>query len=357
MKVASAATLAIIASGEYLKVELWQVSLNAGAGPNYYYTAGDVPLTFAGHTYVRGLTFVRDRIEQNAGFQVGTHDLTVSPQLDLPGGQVQIAGGNFLPQCVQGVLDNAVWTLSKAFLAFPGSGNYYDQNGTLVYTAPALGNQIDTSPGLVPWWQGITDEVQCGRFSADITLSEATAILAKQMMPRNMIQAGCVHTFCDAGCTLHTGQNTYSGTVATVPAGQPNQITTNLNTSSYPDHYFDQGILTFTSGPLSGVQYTIQTSFESSGLITTVIPFPQSPVVGSTFTALVGCNKSQQMCASGKFKLPGGSYGSNILHYRGAPFVPNPETLYDGGAMSPTSGTVGSQGGGAGGSPYSGNSQ
>lgn len=337
VKVASAATLAIIAGGYYHKVELWQISLDGGSGDNYYFTAGDTPLTISGHTYQTGLTFVRDRIEQNAGFQVGTHDLTVSPQFDRPGGQVQIAGGYFLPLCAEGVFDNAIWTMSKGF-----------------FNIPAPGSQIDTSPGLVPWWQGITDEIQCGRFSADITLSEATAILAKQMMPRNMIQAGCVHTFCDAGCTLNKSQNTYSGTVSTVSGSQPNVITTNLTSSSYPDHYFDQGILTFTSGPLNGLQYTIQSSFRSAGQITTVIPFPQSPGVGSSFSALVGCNKSQGMCSSGKFKLTSGSYGSNILHFRGAPFVPNPETLYDGGAMSPTGGTIGSQGSGGAGSPYSG---
>ena len=60
------------------------------------------------------------------------------------------------------------------------------------------------------------------------------------------------------------------------------------------------------------------------------------------------------MCSSSKFKLPGGSFGSNILHYRGAPFVPNPETLYDGGTGSQTYASIGKQGTPIGGSTYTG---
>jgi hypothetical protein len=339
MKVASSATLAIIAGGYYLKLECWQITVpNPVSGPtNYYLIAGDVPLNIGGNVYQTGMTFVRDRLEQKAGFQVGTHDLTVSPQFDRPGGQLTFGGGTFLSQCRAGYFDNATWTLSKAF-----------------FNLPANGGQIDTSPGLVPWWQGITDEIQCGRFSADITLNEATSILAKQQMPRNMIQAGCVHTFCDAGCTLNASQNTYTGTVASVNPNQPNQITTSLSGTSYPDHFFDQGILSFTDGPLNGVQFTVQNSFSSAGRITTIIPFPTAPGVGNTLSILAGCAKTMSMCASGKFKLTSGSYGSNILHYRGAPFVPNPETLYDGNTQTNPTTTIGSQGSGGVGSPFTG---
>ena len=181
------------------------------------------------------------------------------------------------------------------------------------------------------------------RFSADIVLDEATAILANQQMPRNMIQAGCVHKFCDAGCTLLTTYNTYSSTINGAIGG--NTFTTNLAAATYADHFFDRGILSFTSGVLNGAQFTVQGSSHASTLVTltTILPFPSAPSAGDSFTVLAGCDKQFATCKSGKFKNSGGSV-DNSIHYRGAPFVPNPETLYDGGTGSQTYTSIGSQG-------------
>ena len=253
------------------------------------------------------------------------------PQFDLPGGPPLIAGGQFLSQCRAGVLDGATWTLSKGF-----------------FTVPAPGAQLDTSPGLVPWWAGVTDQINVGRSTADVTLDEATALLNIQM-PRNMIQAGCVHTFCDAGCTLLKSNNTYSGQVSSVTA--PNILV--MSPASYPAHYFDLGIMTFNSGVLNGASFTVSYS-ATGGIVATILPFPTAPAPGDTFTVLVGCDKSVATCSGGKFKLNSGAYGSNLIHYRGAPFVPNPETLYDGGTGSQTYTSIGAQGKPFAGSPFTG---
>lgn len=323
MKNASAATLAILAAGEYLKIEFWQITL--ANGTSYYFTSGEQPLLIGGNVYKGGLVFVRDQITQKCGVEVGSLDMTIEPQLDYPGGQPAIGGGTFLSQCRAGVFDNAVWLMSKGF-----------------FNVPTAGHQIDVTPGIVPWWAGITSEIQAGRFSADVTLDEATAILANQQMPRNMIQAGCVHRLFDVGCALNKSQNTYTGALTGSITG--NSAATNLTPASFVNGYFNLGIITFTSGVLNGASFTVSMSTSTGGVIKTIMPLPSAPSSGDTFSIVPGCDKTFGMCSSNKFKLPSGSFGSNAPHFRGAPFVPQPETLYDGGTGSQTLTSIGSQG-------------
>jgi uncharacterized phage protein (TIGR02218 family) len=333
MKTASTATQAIIESGFYLKIEFWKITLVGGT--SYYFTAGDIPLTVSGNTYKTGLIFVRDQITTKVGLKPSTLDLTVGVQFDNPGGQPQIAGGNFLAQCAAGILDGATWLMSKGF-----------------FNQPAPGQQIDTSPGLVPWWSGITNSIIAGRSSADITLDEATAYL-NVMMPRNMIQAGCVHTLFDAGCTVPKANNTYTGTISAVTGG--NALTLSSLASSFADHYFDQGIISFTSGVLSGVSFTVQSSAHASTLVTikTILPFPTAPSAGDSYSIIPGCDKTVGQCV-GKFRNSSNVVTSFLQFYRGCPFVPNPETLYDGGTGSQTYSSIGTQGRPGGGSSFSG---
>ncbi len=334
MKTASIATQNIITAGAYLKIELWNIAPLSGSAA--YFTSADTPITVSGNTYQTGLIFTRGAIDTKVGLKPSSLDLQVAVQFDNPGGQPQIAGGNFLSQCRAGILDGATWTLSKGF-----------------FTIPAVGAQLDTTPGLVPWWQGITNSIVAGRSMADVTLDEATAYL-NVMMPRNMIQAGCVHTFCDAGCTLSKANNTIAGTINS--AVTANGFTSSLLAATYADHTFDRGILTFTSGVLNGASFTVQSSAHASTLVTvqTILPFPTAPSNGDGISLLLGCDKSFAMCGSSKFFTAPATHGSNTAHYRGAPFVPNPETLYDGGTGSQTYTSIGAQGKPFAGSPFTG---
>lgn len=335
MKTFSSAAQAIITSGAYYKVELWQIT-PVGGSPQFY-TAGEIPLTVGGHVYQPGLIFVRGQITTKVGLKPSTLDLTVTPQFDYPGGPPLFAGGNFLTQAATGILDGATWLMSKGF-----------------FNPPTMAHAIDTSPGITPWWAGITDEIVAGRSTADVTLDEATAYLDEIQMPRNMVQIPCMWTLFDTGCTVPRAQNLYTGTISAVSG--TNGLTLSSLATSFPDHFFDQGIITFTSGPLNGVSMTTQSSAHSGTLVTvnTVRPFPQLPVAGNTYSIEPGCDKTQTMCKSGKFKNASGVPTSFILNFRGYPYVPNPETLYDGGTPQQGYSSPGSQGGGGAGSLFSG---
>jgi hypothetical protein len=351
MKTASTKTMNVIAAGNYLKYEFWAITLLNGT--TYYFTAGDValsvapatgPTTFgAANLYKTGFVFVRDKLTQKVGVEVSSLNLQIEPLFDAIGGQPQIAGGNFLSQCRAGVLDGATWLLSKGF-----------------FEMPIAGNNVDISPGIVAWWAGVTNNIVAGRFTATVSIDEFTVKLTNLQMPRNMIQAGCVHQLFDSACTVPKANNTYTGNVSFVSTAQPNQIATGsagpVAAENAFNGAFNQGVITFASGVLAGASFTVALSQTSMGVITyltTIMPFPRAPSIGDAFTIIPGCDKKFSTCKT-KFKNTSDVVVSFGLHYRGCPFVPNPETLYDGGAGPQTIPPIAAPGPPKSGSPASG---
>jgi hypothetical protein len=320
MKAAGAATLAILAAGQWVKFEFYKFVLPKVG--TFYFTDADASLTISGQTYLTGLTITRSAFTQRVGLAVQSVDLTIQPQADNPGAPVTLAGGGFLSQCRAGAFDGGIITVSKGF-----------------FNKPAAGTVLDVSPGIVPWFQGVVDQIHVGRFSVDLTVNDIVQLLNVQM-PRNILQSGCVHALFDAGCTLVKATFTTSGSIS-------GGITANsFNTGlTQANGYFDLGVITFTSGVLSGSSYAISTYLNASGNVKAVAPWAALPTAGDTFTIVPGCDKSQATC-SAKF--------SNLAHYRGAPYVPQPETLYDGGTASTSAPTLGGQRGQGAGSSFGG---
>jgi uncharacterized phage protein (TIGR02218 family) len=316
VKAASTATKNILAAGGYHKAELYTIVL-AGGATTLRFTTSQAPLTVGGQTYLTGLNIVRGSVTQKVGLEVQSLDLTVIPQGDNPAGPITIGGADFLAACLTGALDGARITMSKIFLA----------------------SWADTSPGTVPWFQGRVNEVSAGRLYADITVNSDTEIL-NVAMPRNILQTGCLHTLYDTGCTLSKASFQVSGATS----GTPTVLAFNTNLTQ-ADGYFELGTIKFTSGPNTGIERVVKKYLHTSGAISLIAPLPSVPGAGDTFTAAPGCDKLQATC-SGKF--------SNLSHFRGYPYVPVPETLYDGGAVSGAAPTLANQGGAATGSAFSG---
>lgn len=306
MKAASGATLAILATGQYLRADLYAITL--ATATTLYYTSSDAPLKVAGQAYSTGLTIKRGRLSQKAGLEVQTMNLEIAPQGDNPGGAPTIGGLSFLSACRAGLLDGARVLMSKCFLA----------------------SWSDTTPGAVPWFQGRIADVKCGRFAAPLTVNSDLELL-NISMPRNIVQTGCVHSLYDTGCTLSKATFQVSGTVSSLGA-TPNLINSGLTQA---DDYFSLGTITFTSGVLNGRSFTVRRSANSGGAVLAVMPLT-GVAPGDTFTIAPGCDKAQATCSS-KF--------SNLAHYRGYPYVPVPETLYDGGTQVGDVPTLGGQGG------------
>ena len=79
--------------------------------------------------------------------------------------------------------------------------------------------------------------------------------------------------------------------------------------------YFTRGYILFTSGALNAIKRTVKGW--QPGLVSVFNPLPAVPAVGDTFMIYPGCDHTQATCSS-KF--------GNVVHFRGFPYVPVPET-------------------------------
>jgi uncharacterized phage protein (TIGR02218 family) len=300
MKSASAATLAILATGQYFKFEFYDITLASGTVLRF--TNADASIKVGGNTYLTGLTLKRTGAKQKVGLGVQEMVINASPQSDNPAGAVMVAGYPFLQAVNVGVFDGARVLFSKGF-----------------FNPPVLG-VLDTTPGLVAWTQGKISNAVATRSAARLTVADDTQLL-NTAMPRNLLQTGCVHTLFDAGCNLSRASFTSTNTVS----GTPTVLTFN-SALAHANGYFDLGIVTFTSGPNNGLSRVVKRYVNAGGNVTVIKPWPAPPAAGNSFTISPGCDKLQATC-SGKF--------SNLSRFRGVPYIPVPETIYGGAETAP----------------------
>ena len=313
LKTAGTNTLAAIQSGVFVKAELYDLTLLSGVTVRF--TDYDLPLTVGANTYLSNVVVTRGALVQKGGIQSQTLDLELSPQVDAVS-PLTIAGLPFLQAVLQGYLDGAHVTMYKVFM----------QDVDNVVT-------VNTNGEAVKWFVGQVSTAVAGRQKAKITVESDLALLAVQM-PRRVLQPACSHQFCDTGCTLALATYTFSGTVS---ATGPNGLTSFTSGLTQADSYFDLGYVKFTSGANSGLSSTIKQFTHTNGVVQLVAPLPNVPATGDTFSVVAGCDKQLTTCKT-KFAA------DNSSHFGGFPFIPVPETLYDGGSVSAPAPTLANQG-------------
>lgn len=322
MKPADAATLATLAAGQALRLDLYTITLAGGAG-TYYFTSHQVPVINGGNLYQTGIVFTRGATKQAAGLAVQSMKLTVTPQADNAAGPVFVSGLPLLTACAQRVFDGARVLFSKMFL------DSYD----------------DTSRAAVPWKQGRVNQVTVGRLSADLTINDDIEML-NVAAPINIFQPACTHTFCDPGCALQAATFTVAGSV-TGSASTVLSVNTNL---TQPGTWFRLGRISFTGGQNAGVVRFVKDY--GTGVFTLARPLPFAPTAGDTFTALASCPKTIAGCSNTDITVD--VPRNNLKHNKSFPFLPVPETLYDGGGSPPPAiPSRGGQGGAKVGSAFS----
>lgn len=87
---------------------------------------------------------------------------------------------------------------------------------------------------------------------------------------------------------------------------------------SHPSGYFDNGLMTFTSGALNGRTFEIK-SWDGTDL-KMFLPLPTQPTAGDTFTITPGCDHTTNDCIN-KF--------NNIVNFKGEPFIPGIDQVTD----------------------------
>ncbi|MBY4799891.1 DUF2163 domain-containing protein [Burkholderia cepacia] len=132
----------------------------------------------------------------------------------------------------------------------------------------------------------------------------------------------------DAG-VFDAGGNQLSYTSGTPGAGQYSVSGTGLYTFNtaqagwfvkinftYAVGYFAYGNVTWTSGANAGLNAPVKTS--AVGSVTLGMPMPNPIHVGDTYTIVAGCDKQLGTCRD--------RY-NNVVHFRGEPYVPGPDTI------------------------------
>jgi len=311
MRSASGAAIANLASGQWNHAELYDIQIAGGSVLSF--SGIDSDITIGATLYKRGFVIVRGNLVSRVGVAEQTCQLTISQFADAT--TPALIGGRTLQQFINlGLLDNAVVTISEFFSG--ASANY--QDGATV--------------GLAQLFKGRVSAAKAGRLQSVITVTSGLALLNIDM-PRNVVQTGCTHALFDAGCTLSKTAFTTSGAVS----GSPGVLSFNTGLTQI-DNYFNLGQVTFLTGVNAGLTRLIRSFVHASGVVKLFQPLPQAPGVGDTFNITPGCNKTQAQCRNASTGL--GPPFNNIAHFDGDPYVPTPETLYDGGAVStPTTGT------------------
>lgn len=272
--------------------ELFTITL--ATGTVYRWTSYDQSLTVsaAGHTWLAAIDGA-PLITRN---RFGVKNTVEVPELELRLGCSDALLGNLKAQIHNGLFDGATVEMDRVYMPTGGDTRY---GYIVLFSGRLSGVTIDA--------EGIT-----------IT-SKGHNVLMNQQAPRNLYQTNCLHTFCDAGCTLSESLYTFTGQVCspgstakglswTVPAG-------------FTASQFTLGKVTMTSGAASGQIRTVALAAGVSMIFT--YPLYDVPAAGDTFNVLMGCDRQLASCQTRK--QANGTAIDNSQHYRGFPFVPKAE--------------------------------
>jgi uncharacterized phage protein (TIGR02218 family) len=279
MKAASPALIAYLNSGtQFLMADLFTLTLNGGYTVRY--TGADVDLTCGGNVF-KSFLIERSKTRSAVGLEVDTLEVTANP-----GPADTLNGVPWIAAARNGALDGAVLQLEKLFM-------------------PTWG---DASLGSIVLFSGRVSDLDCGRTVVKLTIKSELELLDTQL-PRNFYQSGCGNTLFDSACALSKAAFAVNG------AATNSSISQIASALPHADDYFTLGTITFTAGANAGVTRSVRQF--ANGVFTLALPLLAPVQHGDTFAAYPGCDKVKATCEN-KF--------ANVVHFRGFPFVPDPET-------------------------------
>jgi uncharacterized phage protein (TIGR02218 family) len=248
-------------------------------------TDADVMLNDGANNFAScGPMIERTKVTVKVGVEVDAIDLTISP-----GAADTISGMTWQNAARLGYLDGAKLLVEAAYIqAWP------------------------TVVGKVHVFQGQVSDINPSRTKIALKIKSALELLV-QPFPHNVYQSVCLHTVYDAGCGLSKTGFTATSTVAASPAPT---LTSFKTGNAQAAGYFDQGVITFTSGSNAGLKRTVK-SYDPTTGFTFALPLPVAPAAGDTISVFAGCDKTLTTCRA-KF--------TNDGKFRGFPWIPNPET-------------------------------
>lgn len=295
---ALAALLNSTAATELVWCDLFTITLVGGTVLRWSGT--DIPVIIDGTTWLLGPGVVRGRVRRSRGIAVDTLQVTLYP------GAEQIAGSPLAQYIARGGFDNARLESVRVF---------------------KLASSIGWT-GAVVDFAGRVSGVKPDREQMLLNVKSDTELF-DVMVPREVYQPGCTNTLYDTACGVSRASRTLAGTAATGTNITRTQFTINptgaVNTATVADKYYSLGVVKFTSGECAGVARTIKLhqgqvtpGVLPAQVITVLQPLPAAVAPGDAFEIYPGCDKTKATCEA-KF--------SNLIRFRGHPFIPAPETV------------------------------
>lgn len=268
------------------KADLYTLTL--ASGTVYRWSGSDLVLTGGGNTWGLGPGLARTGVKFYVGVQVDTMTVTIT--------------------------DNVATTINdQPLVAFIRAGGL---TGARLQVDKAFWGAADTAPvGALLWFPGRVADIVCDRYSAAVTVKSDLELL-DVMVPRDVYQAGCLNTLYDAACGKARAAYVVTSTAGSATDTRRITFAHSLGQAA---GYFELGVITFTSGPNTGISRSVKTHTTGSpGQLTVLQPWPFSVTSGDAFSIYPGCDKTRATCIS-KF--------SNLPRFRGMPFIPVPETV------------------------------
>ncbi|NUG29702.1 DUF2163 domain-containing protein [Acinetobacter baumannii] len=283
MRQASPQLIALLDADQFIMADLYTITTIQGI--EYRYTSYDVNLTVQGKEFrADGPIISREVTSLSLGIEVDNLSITIEATENTKFGDVPIAQAFH-----NGILDGARFKLERIFM---------DMN-----------TPTDTSAGTLVLFDGRIVEPELNRYEINASVVSDVDNL-KLQMPRNLYTPGCLNTLFDSACGLLSADFAVNTTIGT--NSTPNRILCDL---SQPQGWFTQGVVEFLEGVNIGIKRTVRLHEAGSLLLT--LPLLEMPEIGEAIRVYPGCDKRLDTCTN-RF--------NNRPRFRGAPFVPVPET-------------------------------
>jgi uncharacterized phage protein (TIGR02218 family) len=255
---------------------LWKVIRQDGEV--FGFTSHDTDITYLGLTYKADTGFMPSATNTSSGLAVD--DAEISGALSsLAIDQAEILAGT--------------WDASEVWL----------------YQV----NYEDLTAGAIIVRRGWTGEIKSGKTSFTSELRGLTQKLAQQIGEN--YSPSCRATFGDARCKKDLNAFKVTGSITSITNLHEFADTARVEASNY----FDQGLITFTTGLNAGLSREVKTF--AATIIFCELPFPYAIEIDDEYEMWKGCDKTFATCKN--------TY-NNIVNFRGEPYIPIGDTLIQG---------------------------
>jgi uncharacterized phage protein (TIGR02218 family) len=283
MRAASAKLIALLDADQFLMADLYTIT--TVQNDVYRYTNYDYDLVVGGHVYKSdGPIISREGISLSLGIEVDNLSVTI----DVTDDQT-FEGVRVVQAFHNGQMDGSRFKLERIFID--------------------MDTPTDTSAGTIKLFEGRLIEPELDRNRVEVSVASDLDDLAVQM-PRNLYQPSCNNTLFDSACALR--REDYVVNTVIKSGSTTARILCSL---SQPQGWFTQGVIEFLDGGNAGLKRTVR--LHESGALLLTLPLLEAPQSGQHIKVYPGCDKRLETCIN-RF--------SNKEHFRGAPYVPVPET-------------------------------